>query len=1096
MRAALLLISVIFLFSNVSGQTSRGTVTGLVIEQKGGVIPDAQIILLNLKTSLERTTRTNDEGIFRFDAVDPGLYQLKISALNFSEVVKTGIEVLANQVVQMDTELLPAGHQITVDVTGDTTALLQTEAPVRGGNITSDQISTLPNADRNPVSFALTLPGVTTNRFSSGVGTFVINGARQRSNNFLIDGTENNDISIMGQGFQIKNPDSVQEVSVQTSNYDSEFGRAGGGVINVITKGGTNEFHGSLGFRLDSTADDAITSKQSLSPEIIERGRPPFGIEQWFSGTVGGPLFLPRFGEGSGSPWYNGRERTFFFFSYMNQRRRSNSVETVNTLSLAGRQRLRSLFAPGTNRNVDTYLAVTEGVNAVSGLSGIDLGLGRGEIEVGEASVGFTQKYTEHQLQGRIDHKIDDNDQLSLRYLFADQLDPFGGSPLRFPGFTTSNANRFQNFLLSETHVFSPSVTNELRLSYNRIAISLPFDPSSPLAPTLPETRISGLTTIGIPTTNPQGRIANNYVFQDTITMLKGNHTFRVGTDLLKQRSRQFAPIAERGFLLYSASTAFSAFANFVDDFGGSGQSTGSAIKDFGSAAYYPELFRQAYFIQDRWRVTPRLTLSLGLRYENFGKPFNSIRTPAYTGLFNVDPVTGTGPYMEPNKVNPDNNNFAPSVGVAYTPNFSSGLKGLIFGDERSVIRAGYQIGYESFFNNILSNAQTSSPNIVSTGVVSSVTAANPRGLANLSTRLPVRPRPVTPLDSQTLIDPNLKNPYYQRWSLGWQRSLPANFLLDLAYVGSKGTNLYINEDRNPFIGSRRLDPLQGSRVVRANSGDSNYHSGQLRLVKRLSSGLSLTSSYTWSKLIDNNSDIFAGSSDLSSSSLPIIPAVLGGERNERALGLFDRPHRASFTYTYELPFMRDQRGFLGKVFGGFQISGVTTFESGVPFTVTNGVDSNGLGGNNDRPDYNPFGQKGVRAQLRGSRPSPTGYVNPENNFAPIDPIQAEFIQLPANSGRTGTLGRHTERTRGINNWDFNIGKRIALSEGTSLELRTEFYNLFNHHQFGQGSVSSFSPGSQGIPANVQSSLQGQFLSPQFADGGGRVIMYNLRFLF
>jgi Carboxypeptidase regulatory-like domain/TonB-dependent Receptor Plug Domain/TonB dependent receptor len=1103
----------------VWAQTSRGSVSGLVTDSTGAVLPGAAVTLVNTQTGVSRTTVTNGEGAYRFDAVDLGLYSITISTANFGAVTKTNIEVRANQIAQVDAQLAPKGQELTVDVTAETGAALQTEAPVRGGNLNRLMITELPFAGRNPVSLALTLPGVSTNRFAFGVGTVVVNGGRGRSNNFLIDGTENNDISVAGQGFQVMNPDAVQEVSVQTSNYDAEFGRAGGAVINTITRGGTNQYHGTASFLYDTTNDDAITNTQALSQEVQRRGHPPYGTEQFFAGTFGGPII---------------RDRTFFFGAYQNNRQASNRTANIVSLSAAGRATLRSLFPAGTNNNVDTYLALTNGVDATSQFFNTALSSGD-NIQFGTAVTFFPQTFTAHQFLGRVDHKLGERDQLSGRYLFDDQVAPVGGATLGIPGFTTSQVNRFQNFLLSETHVFSPSLTNELRLSYNRIALGFPLDPPNQLGLTQPLITIDDITdlsgrqtNLGIQTNLPQGRIANNYVIQDTMSYLRGNHTFRFGFDLLKQRSRQFAPINERGSLIYNASSgkdsagnplpSFSSFANFVDDFGGSG---GSANRDFGSPLYYPYLFRQAYFFQDRWRVNEALTLTLGLRYENFGNPVNSIRTAAFTGLFNVDPVTFAGPYSQPSKAADDNNNFAPIIGVAYSPSFSQGLLGWLAGERKTVIRAGYQMGYDSFFNNIASNAAASSPNVVATSTPSTVSGSDPRGLANLTNSFPLVARPLSPLDSQTLVDPNLVNPYYQRWSLGIQRELPGKLIVDASYVGSKGTKLYLNEDRNPlvpanlritpagFTGSTtctpntsgclisgRLDNLQGERLIRSNSGSSSYHAGQLQMTQRLSNGLTLSGAYTYSKLIDNGSEIFA-SAGLVNSSRPIIPHVLGGERNERAVSLFDRTHRASFTYVYELPFMREQRGLLGRLAGGWQISGVTTFESGVPFTVVNGADSNGLVGNNDRPDFNPNGIPGVRAiPATATNPSPTGFINPDANNAPIDPSTAQYIGLPANIGRTGTLGRNTERTRGTNNFDFNVMKRVAITEGIKIELRTEFYNIFNHPQFGTGSVSPFSPGGAGPAATVTTSPGGSFLKAETGDGGGRVIRYQLKLIF
>jgi len=528
-------------------------------------------------------------------------------------------------------------------------------------------------------------------------------------------------------------------------------------------------------------------------------------------------------------------------------------------------------------------------------------------------------------------------------------------------------------------------------------------------------------------------------------------------------------------------------------------------------------LFRQAYFFQDRWRPTDSLTLTLGVRYENFGTPMNSVSTAAWSGLFNIDPVTFDGPYRLPNKVQADNNNWSPMIGLAYSPTKTDGLLGKVFGIKRGVIRMGYGIGYDSFFNNIASNAQGSVPNVIATSFSSQVNAANPRGSGNLFSTIPTTARAPQPVDAQALSPGDMVNPYYQRWSAGFQRELPGNLLFDISHVGSQGVKLFINEQLNPTVPSSlrvipatstpilssrlqpRLDALQGSRNIRTNGGGSSYHSLQTSLHRRFTDGLSGSVAYTWSRLIDNASDIFS-TTGVNQTQNPTVPAMFapGGLRFGRAVSLFDRTHRAAFTLVYDLPWFSHRRDLLGQTLGGWQFSTVTAFETGVPLNVTNGLDADGYDGTGDRPNFNPNGTPGVRAVPSSS--SSTGYVNPDASNAPIDPATAMYIALPAQSGAnpapTGNLGRNTLRSPGIANFDVNVQKQFLLTERFRLELRTEFYNIFNHPQFGTPSVSPFSPAEQGISASVATSAAGRFLVPNFADGGGRVIRYQLKLRF
>ena len=316
-----------------SAQSSRGTVNGIVSDPSGAAVAAVQVELHGLATGTVRTTTANNSGLYRFDAVDLGDYVVRCSASGFKAFQTEPFAVAAAQVRTVDARL-EVGEQKTVVQVEATAQALQVEAAVRGANVDVRQIDALPLAARNPAMLALTAPGVSTNRAGPGVSTFVVNGARGRSNNFLIDGTENNDISVAGQGFKINNPDAVQEVNVQTSNYDSEYGRSGGGVINVITRSGTNSFHGTASLLLDVTNDDATTLLQSMDPQVIARGKPLPGTEQWWAGTAGGPI---------------SKNRTFFFQSFQEQRQRSSGSTDVLAPSAAGRAALNQTLPAGTN---------------------------------------------------------------------------------------------------------------------------------------------------------------------------------------------------------------------------------------------------------------------------------------------------------------------------------------------------------------------------------------------------------------------------------------------------------------------------------------------------------------------------------------------------------------------------------------------------------------------------------------------------------------------------------------------------------------------------------------------------------------------------
>ncbi len=1087
-------LAVVALSVSLSAQTSLGRLVGQVTDPSSALITGANVEVRNTRTNLSRAAVSDAQGNFRIEAIEPGDYDVTAKMAGFTTYVKRGVPVQSGTASTLEIRLEVGAAATVVEVTAGVEALLQAESVTRGGAISTQQSQELPFSGRNPVALALTLPGVSTNRFGFGIGTFSVNGSRGRSNNFMLDGSDNNDTGIAGQAMQLRNPDAVSEVAVQTSNFDAEFGRAGGATINTVTRAGTNSVHGSLFHLLDSTYDDAITNTLSLNPAVISRGRPLPGTENWFGGTVGGPVV---------------KNRTFFFAGYHEQHQASTAGSSFGVPSAAGWAALDQLFPQGRNPRYEIYKQGTAKMAATSQFFPVTLGDGRPNIEFGTGSSVFPLTLKDKQFVARGDHSFSQNDQLMIRYMQNHQLN--GPVQTNFPAFLTSQEVSNKNAQINETHIFSPTLTNELRVSYARIGFEFPLDTREEFARTIPTYTLGGgVSNIGVATTFPQGRLANNYTLQDTVSWTRGRHSLRFGVDLVNQRAKDLAPAIERGNLTYATTTGYSIFANFLDDFGGT---NGGATRTFGSPANYPRVFRQAYFLQDRWKPTPNLTLTLGVRYDYFGVPMNALPYAAFSGLYNVDPVSLDGPYRRPSQVKADRNNWSPTLGIAWSPAFKDGLLGKLLGDHKSAIRTGYQIGYDTFFNNILSNAASSVPNLISTNTNSVSSAAQPRGLPNLSANLPTVARAALPVDTQTFVYGDLVAPYTQRWSFGIQRELPGQLMADVAYVGTRGLRLFINEDLNPLVPlnlrrqysnvnpavasqlTLRLDTLQGGRLTRTNGGNSSYHGLQTSLNRRFSKGFHGTLSYTWSKNLDNSSEVF-GVANVNLPQQSAIPSLFGGLRNEKAVSHFDRPQRLALTFLYELPFGKTGNAFKRHILGGWQLTGVWTFESGVPMTVVNGVDADGLGGSLDRPDYNPNGIPGTRAV-----PCAAGFCNPDASNAPINPSEAMYIGLATFTGndpkRTGTLGRGTLRSPGVKNMDSTLGKTFALTERFKLSLRGEFFNFINTPQYGFGNVSPFMANVPvTINTNVATAPAGRFLAPQFADGGGRVVRYQVRLVF
>src|SRR5690349_18025866 len=537
---------VLVIVPTTMAQTSKGFVVGTVTDPNGAAIAAANVKITNTATGVTRETVSQQDGTYRFDAVDPGNYKVEVSATGFKTATRE-LVVAAAQTAEAVFPLEVGNPTEVVTVTSGTGIELQTQDGARVNTVGTRQITELPVQGLNPVNLVFTFPGVVDPGPLAGgfvQGTeFSVNGLRARANNQLIDGLDNNDNSITGQFYQPVLRDGYNEVTVLQSDYSAEFGRAGGAVVNVITRSGNNDFHGSV-------YDVIIPSKlAALSPfEKAGSGltKKPVTIENDYGFSVGGPIL---------------KNKLFFFGTIQWSPFRAGGVTSTPVVpTAAGFAQLRALFPAGWSRNLDRYLAAIGDLRGTTGVFNVPLGGGRLPVQFGTATRTSSQPVDDTQYLAGVDWTPNSTNNVAVRYLadnqiFSNQVPTF--STLQFPGTEVDVPSLIQNALVTWTRTFSPKTTNELRFGYGRFNVLFNYrNPDLLTAP--PQFTFGGtasdITGIGPDATFPQGRIFNNWQLQDTVSHTIGNHTLRAGFDLMLQRAKQFIPINTRGSLSFTDS--------------------------------------------------------------------------------------------------------------------------------------------------------------------------------------------------------------------------------------------------------------------------------------------------------------------------------------------------------------------------------------------------------------------------------------------------------------------------------------------------------------------------------------------------------------
>jgi hypothetical protein len=1096
-------------------QSSRGAVTGTVQDAAGAVLPDVDVTLLSPSTGVSSTIKTNKAGIYRFEAVLVGDYIVSASAPGFGKQ-QAPATVTVGALVGRDFILNISNVDTTVEVSA-AAAELQTEDAVRSDTISAAALIDLPILNQNSLNLILTAPGVVRSNqagsLDSGIGA--VNGARARSNNFLLDGLQNNDISVAGPQYSITNNDELQEVSFQTSNFTAEYGRAGGAVVNQITKSGTNSIHGTVATVYRSEIFNASTNTQRINfnngstsslKNKFKENIPAF--------TIGGPVVIPHL--------YNGHDKTFFFGAGQWDRFSQNSTTVFAAIpTAAGVATLQALA--GACPNVASFLTLLGPVRGSNGTGSTTVpislptpaastscsgGARTGQqVQVGQFVRNAPRIILDNNHLIRIDHVASQKQNLMFRWLYDNSSDTGGNIGINSQ-YDVPFTSRVMGANFNHTYSIRNNLVNEFRFGFVRANLGFFLPSQTSLGATTPDLNITGLSNLTLSPTFPQGRISNNFQYQDTVSLTRGKHAIRGGVEILRQLAVQVAPFNSRGQNFYqtSANNAFtggqiSALANFIDNYGGT---NGGPVISFGSGKYRPNLFTWTLYGQDTYKVTPNLTVNYGLRYENFGQPANIFKYPAFVGYGDTD-VSSTA------KVNPDNNNFGPSVGFAYSPHWSD--HGV--GNGSTVIRGGYQVTYDTFFNNLLSNMAAGSPNALSnTPIISSSTAATPRGAGNIAAILPTLvPVPINPYTSEnSIFRKGIRNPYYHHISAGVQHEFQGNIVLDVAYVGSLGRQLFYTNNLNPslpnptFTGTGtlttalygnqtlRLFPNRGTVQIRDSGLTSNYHSLQVQVRRRaidtVAGKLSFSSSYTWSKNLDVITEVFGTNS---SPQDPSHSPAFGIPLKKLDYGPSDNDRRHVSSTIVQLQVRGPQNRILNEFLGGWSVSPILTVQSGTPYTVINGFDRAFEGSANfSRPNIgNIKAPVNTRGQAVAAGVCSTGLQNPSlvtsSNSGCVTANDVHFVQV-TNYSPTSPLieARNANFTTRYLDLDADVLKTFKITERVGFELRGEFFNITNNQNFDTPSLNN----------NVTTQNGINFLNTSILNGGSRTMRVGAKIKF
>jgi hypothetical protein len=1000
------------MFSNIPlfAQGFTATVSGTVTDSSGAALPGASVTVTNLGTGQTQILKADSSGRYEALLLPPGNYRVEADMPGFKQVVRQPVMLQVDQRQQLDFPMDPGQVGQSVTVTADASQV-QTENATVGTAVTREQTAELPLNGRSFLQLDLLIPGaqstVSGSNLSGEGGSIEVHGMREDSNYFWVDGMDNTTQAI-GEYVVNVPPFTIEEFRVMSPTYDAEFGRTAGAQINVITRSGSNAFHGDA---YEFIRNSALDAKNYFDPA----GKIPAFRRHQFGGDLGGKIK---------------QDRSFFYGAWEGIRQAqgesaSNSVPTASEVQGDFSGSSITLTDPQTQLPFVNDIIPSNRINPI----GAAIAAYYPTSPTGIYNVSPIGTNSDDVSIAKLDQIISEKNRLSLRAAFEDinYTEPISqySNTTNIPGFgLDESANHNYTVGLSDTHTFTPSLVGEVRVGWNRFeyhyqqedsktnqeaALGLPgVNTADSKDWGLPQVQLAGLySNLGPPTNFPQYGPFDTTFVAPTFTWARKKHTFKFGGDY------------------HIFDTVFALDLNVRGTLSFSGQYSGNPLADLllglpnqasiGTFLYNNSqfLFRArefSGFAQDDWRISPRLTLTLGMRYEynipaiereNRMSNFN-----AATGALVVAGQNGVGSQL----YNADPYEYQPRIGFSWQPNANGKL----------VLRGGYGIFNELTQINQVLGLRLNVPFYTNESVLGDGATITLDNVFNNATG--------AAYPNLSAFAQNYKAGRVQQYSLGVQQQLAQNLVLDVGYVGTRGSSLYGTVNQNQpapapgLVQTRRPFPEYSSISAVEPVFSSNYSALEARLEKRLSNGMQFLTSYTWSHSLDDSSGSGGYNSLQNSSDL----------QGNRGSSSFDVRQHVVFSYVYVLPFLQSRSDLLGKTLGGWQLNGILQVHSGNPFTPVLAFDNSNTGQYADRPNLvgNP------------NQSSPTCQVHTANCW-----VNPAAFAVPA-PYTFGNAARNSLAGPGFRQLDFALAKNLALREKGHLEFRAEAFNIFNNVNF------------------------------------------------